>query len=96
MCLRRMISRLGAARAEFCHSGKKFPAMTKRKPQLFEVLLAQIRRYVQIDVVSRQRRRRTFQGRCFFNQSPISGIHDPNIAFLTVMHVSYWFKRWVG
>jgi hypothetical protein len=32
--------RLRAARAEFCHSGKKFSAMTERKPQLLEVLLA--------------------------------------------------------
>jgi hypothetical protein len=49
-----MISRLGAACAKFCHSGKKFPAMTKRKPQLFEVLLAQIWRYVEVNVVSRE------------------------------------------
>lgn len=32
--------RLCAARAEFCHSGKKFSAMTELKPQLLEVLLA--------------------------------------------------------
>jgi hypothetical protein len=32
--------RLRAARAEFCHSGKKFSAMTERKSQLLEVLLA--------------------------------------------------------
>jgi hypothetical protein len=28
--------------------------MTKRKPQLFEVLLAQIWRYVEVNVVSRE------------------------------------------
>jgi hypothetical protein len=47
-----MISRLGAA--ELCHSGEKFSAMTERKPQLFEVLLAQIFRYVEVNVVSRE------------------------------------------
>ncbi|MGC1574322.1 MAG: hypothetical protein WA750_19665 [Pseudolabrys sp.] len=46
--------RLCAARAEFCHSGKKFSAMTERKPQLLEVLLAQTWRNIQINIVSRE------------------------------------------
>ena len=49
-----MISRLRAARAEFCHSGKKFSAMTERKPQLLEVLLAQTWRHIQINIVFRE------------------------------------------
>jgi hypothetical protein len=50
--LRGPISRLNVAGAEFCYSGKKFSAMTERKPQLLEVLLAQTWRHVQINIVS--------------------------------------------
>jgi hypothetical protein len=52
--LPQMISRLRAARTEFCCSGKKFSAMTERKPQLLEVLLAQTWRHIQINIVFRE------------------------------------------
>lgn len=49
-----MVSRFGAARAEFCDSGKKFPAMTERKPQHLEVVLGQACRDLEINIVPRE------------------------------------------
>ena len=52
--LPRPVFDFAAGGAEFCHSGKKFSAMTERKPQLLEVLLAQTWHYVQINIVLRE------------------------------------------
>ena len=52
--LRRAIRRSSATRAEFCRSRNKSSAITERKSQRREVLLAQIWHHVEVNVVLRE------------------------------------------